>query len=343
MGYLKMKNFTGWALVFPAVLVGCAGGGGSPASSGNATMPAVVAASPPGTVSAGVSVHAAVAEGSLLPSDIAMDPDFMLAIVGVVGKNGATSTVSKVTITGVNTSLTGNSLTITHGAGTEIIENAPNGSTGYSDAALEERLRTKTIGMGTQADNAEVPGTVSGSAESPFQAMYMTFGGWRHCGMGCTTPLATGMYVYGNATQPGNIPTFGTATYNGFALGTANDQDYETFAGAGDSEWHSQANMTAVVDFSKRTLAFSTSGTVTPVTNVNTQVTTVVATPQLNMSGTLTYAEGSNLFSGTVSDAGGRSGTAMGRFYGPAVQEIGGVYAVGTNDNGHVGYFAGKK
>ena len=345
MRYPKMRHCTGWALALPIILAGCAGGGGSPASFENSPAPAAASAVA-GTTSAGVSVSGAIVMeggGNPVTSDFIMDPDFVISTVGTVGKNGATSTVSKVTITGINTAIAGNTLTITNGSGSEKIDNLPNGSDAYSDATLEERLRTKVISMGTLMSEPMAPSNVTGSADRPFQATYLTFGGWTNCSTGCTAPLKFGMFVYGNATQPVNIPTFGTATYNGFARGLANDLDYEQFSGGGETEWYSQSNMTAVADFSKRTIAFETAGSVVPVTNLDTNVTTVVQASQLNMSGTLVYAAGTNLFSGTVMDVGGRSGTATGRFYGPAVEEIGGVYTLGTQENGHTGFFAGKK
>ena len=43
------------------------------------------------------------------------------------------------------------------------------------------------------------------------------------------------------------------------------------------------------------------------------------------MNGTLNHAAGSNQFTGTVT-ATGLSGSATGNFYGPAAQEIGGIY-----------------
>jgi len=43
------------------------------------------------------------------------------------------------------------------------------------------------------------------------------------------------------------------------------------------------------------------------------------------MSGTLSYLANSNTFTGTVTDNGGRTGSATGRFYGPTANEVGGV------------------
>jgi hypothetical protein len=50
--------------------------------------------------------------------------------------------------------------------------------------------------------------------------------------------------------------------------------------------------------------------------------------PALDLTGTLTYAPGSSQFIGPVTSGNGLSGNANGRFYGPAAQEIGGVYSL---------------
>jgi hypothetical protein len=65
------------------------------------------------------------------------------------------------------------------------------------------------------------------------------------------------------------------------------------------------------------------------------------------MSGNLSYPAGSNNITGAVSTASGMNGTATGRFYGPAGQEIGGTLAVqsgvGAAASTLVGAFGGKK
>jgi hypothetical protein len=47
--------------------------------------------------------------------------------------------------------------------------------------------------------------------------------------------------------------------------------------------------------------------------------------PQHNITGTLSYASGSGVFSGAVSNNSGHNGSAIGKFYGPNAEEIGGV------------------
>ncbi|HEX5477193.1 MAG TPA: hypothetical protein VFX09_05000, partial [Burkholderiales bacterium] len=62
--------------------------------------------------------------------------------------------------------------------------------------------------------------------------------------------------------------------------------------------------------------------------------------------GTLTYTNGINHFSGPVITGGATplTGNATGRFYGPSVEEIGGVYSLsGTGLSRMLGGFGGKR
>jgi hypothetical protein len=63
------------------------------------------------------------------------------------------------------------------------------------------------------------------------------------------------------------------------------------------------------------------------------------------MSGTLTYSSGANQFSGAISTAGSAmTGTAVGTFYGPSANEIGGTFGVtGSSGQGMIGAFGGKQ
>jgi hypothetical protein len=64
----------------------------------------------------------------------------------------------------------------------------------------------------------------------------------------------------------------------------------------------------------------------------------------LRMTGTLNYASGSNQFSGAISTDGGMTGSATGRFYGPAAQEIGGTFsATGPGVQSYGGAFGGAR
>jgi len=84
------------------------------------------------------------------------------------------------------------------------------------------------------------------------------------------------------------------------------------------------ADLTVNVDFSRRGLGILSNNTIT-----TRDLSTAVARPDLNLSGTLIYSSGSSAFAGTLANASATmSGTSKGRFYGPAAQELGGVFSI---------------
>ena len=94
--------------------------------------------------------------------------------------------------------------------------------------------------------------------------------------------------------------------------------------------------MKADVNFGSRSILFSTAST------------KIAGTPNagFDLSGTMTYAQGVNAFSGTVRSVNGQlAGQGAGRFFGPTAQEIGGVYSLhslGTTGV-MIGAFGGKR
>jgi hypothetical protein len=82
------------------------------------------------------------------------------------------------------------------------------------------------------------------------------------------------------------------------------------------------AALSAPVNFEAREIGFATSNTITSGQR---------SMPELDISSTLRYSAGVNNFSAAVQNQGGdMSGQAQGRFYGPAAQEIGGVYSLSS-------------
>jgi transferrin binding protein len=159
---------------------------------------------------------------------------------------------------------------------------------------------------------------------------YQTFGVWN-----VTDPswVSAGGTSFGSATPGPAVPTNGTATFNGKLGGL-----YISPAGQGSV---ATADVKLGADFSTRTLSFASSGT-----SLTRDLSTATLAPNLNLSGTLTYAPGSNAFSGTFTNAAGTmSGTSKGQFYGPAAQELGGVFAVKspTTVETFVGAYGGKR
>ncbi len=162
---------------------------------------------------------------------------------------------------------------------------------------------------------------------------YQTYGFW-------ITGIGTASGTYG-ATSVGSpspaaaVPAAGLATYLGHAGGRYVD-------GTG-SVFFATAAMTTSVDFFKREVYFNTS--TTELTQNLAALGGSTFNNTLNMNGTLIIIAGTNQFSGPVSAPGsGMTGTATGRFYGPAIQEIGGTFSVtGTGVQSYSGAFGGVK
>ncbi len=158
---------------------------------------------------------------------------------------------------------------------------------------------------------------------------YQSFGIW-------TTGAGAGSGTYGAAsvgapTPAGSIPTSGSANYSGYQVGRSVASD--------GSYYFTTAAMQTTTNFATRRLSFTTYGTLQTPDLVSSTMNN-----NLNLSGTLSYTSGSNQFSGAVSTVGGMTGTATGRFYGPAAQEIGGTFSVtGSGLQAFGGAFGGKR
>jgi hypothetical protein len=148
---------------------------------------------------------------------------------------------------------------------------------------------------------------------------YQTFGYWLS-DSGVTASVAGAISV-GNATSANSIPLSGMATYSGVSGRLYVNP-------AGDLMEHA-ATLSAAVNFGARTVDFSTTGTTIRPWNSG-----AVPTPQtqLDISGQLTYAAGTNRFSGPLTTGPvtlpTMTGSATGQFYGPTAQEMGGTFAL---------------
>lgn len=153
------------------------------------------------------------------------------------------------------------------------------------------------------------------------------------------TGVGTGSGTYGAASvgapsPAGVIPTEGLATYSGAAGGRHVAIDGSVF--------FTTADMETSADFFRRELTFTTRNT-RQVVDVVSGLSTF--NDALNMTGTLNLIPGTNQFSGAVNTFGNvMSGTATGRFYGPAAQEIGGTFSTtGAGVQSYSGAFGGLK
>lgn len=143
---------------------------------------------------------------------------------------------------------------------------------------------------------------------------YQSFGIWDS---NMTDRGNLGLESFGKIYAPStSFPTTGSATFTGELAGF-----YVSPTGHGSI---AAAKLSVTADFSARSLSFASTGT-----TLTTDLSNAVAAPELNLAGTLTYGSGSNAFTGTLSNAGGTmSGKSYGRFYGPASQELGGIFTV---------------
>jgi len=147
---------------------------------------------------------------------------------------------------------------------------------------------------------------------------YQSFGVWNRVEYGA--PDAIGAESFGAVTPASAVPSSGYGYFTGKLAGMYVSPQGLASMAAG--------NVVVSADFSARSLTFAT----TDITTSQDLRTATLAT-NLNLSGTLTYSPVSNKFSGTLTNANGTfsgtlSGTTEGRFYGPAAQELGGVFAV---------------
>jgi hypothetical protein len=263
------------------------------------------------SVSAPVTVNNSTDVGTL--GAVSIDPTFTLTPTGSITAGTATG----LAINTANATATGRTLSIQNDA-----NNTVDSSLGFFGGGQANAYKTTaTINSDYEINAYHAAGYT-----------YTQYGDWYHCTANCigasgTTTEVFGYFSRGEATAPANIPTTGTATYNGFTKGNIVD-DSGGYAGT-------SADMNAAVDFAARSVAFST---------INSMIGGT-SDSRIDMTGTLTYAAGQNLFAGTVTSGtagSAMSGTAVGRFNGPAAEEIGGVYSLSGAGGAHLGVFVGK-
>jgi hypothetical protein len=143
-----------------------------------------------------------------------------------------------------------------------------------------------------------------------FNLRYSSLGIWDQSDVAGNITQSIAM-SYGSRTLGTDIPTTGTANYVGVMLGNA-------IEGAGQS-YSVNALATATADFGARNVALSTSGSV-----LTHRTTGAISDGSgYNLSGTLTYPAATNALSGTLTTANGKTGQAVGHFYGPQAAELG--------------------
>lgn len=168
------------------------------------------------------------------------------------------------------------------------------------------------------------------ASTNPLKLQFSSLGVWN------TTDIASGQmtnaaaFSVGTRTLGTDIPTNGTATYNGAMLGVAVE---------GTSQYSVTGNASALADFRARSIGVQTSS------SVRTDLATGVsgAAPGYNMTGTLTYPAATNALSGTMTTTDGKTGTASGNFYGPQAAELGMTFNLKSQTGTLVGGAALKR
>lgn len=146
---------------------------------------------------------------------------------------------------------------------------------------------------------------------------YQTFGVWATGKDPAAAEGTIGVLSAGLKTPAASVPAAGGPTFTGKLLGFHVD--------TGGVGRFVTGTVSIESNFSARTLLFSTTGTSAIIPSIGV----ASAKSSLDMTGTLTYAAGTNLFVGNnVSTVGGLTGDASGAFYGPNAEEIGGVFNV---------------
>lgn len=250
------------------------------------------------------------------------DPNFQIKTKGFVGRDGKKGNVALARLAGINVTTSGNG-TLT------LSKNIENEVDRTHIESLDKRtgVVNQTISFGS-ASPAEFPQV------HPYKGLYGTTGLWMNQKGGCSDcmiAVSTGMFIDGAPTAVNkSIRTLES---------TKGIEIFPTFKGAldgmppgdcdadGECEWGLKATVTTEPDIHKG-IQLKTNNTFIHYHHQGT--TKITPRPDLNITGTLTFDSERNLFTGKIKDGRGVTGTAMGRYYGPAHNEIGIVYALGS-------------
>lgn len=179
---------------------------------------------------------------------------------------------------------------------------------------------------------------------------WVAYGAWNVSGTGNTSQTAT-YYVTGAETPDGNMPTSGTATFDGFVIGNVALPDGQNIKAA---SLQGDASMT--VDFASGAITGGAPNiTATPLGTVMPGTAPTVGPAEawngLTFAGSMTA--GINAFSGTtaVSSAPGNAyslsseaaGFFSGLFYGPNANELGAVWNLSDGVGAASGVLVGKQ
>lgn len=345
-------------------LAGCAGGGGGPASN---VIPALSYNYPSSLLTTTFSnpVGGSMAPYALDPTTPSLD-SVASTVLGAEASNGQlTITVSSISLPSGGSEpsfvVTFDPVTTT---GLTLL-NSPLDGIGCSGCIKTATAPAKYVSSGALAGTVSFTYLDPSSANFPLN--YSTLGMWtKGSKISSSWPEIGGAFSGGVLTRGIDLPTTGTASYNGYFFGTYVTSDTSSTTLPTPGTYLVGANAQAQVNFSgDGAITFSTSNT-----NISKELTPGVtsgglalpsAEPSLNLSTTtpmtITRTITSNSFKGgpgTLTNAMGMGATGeiTGQFYGPpastapyAPPEMGGSLAVNNSSNTQsmVGSFALKR
>jgi len=199
------------------------------------------------------------------------------------------------------------------------------GSTHTLDTAREDSAFVSSDAFGAVKDENGTPAHIATDTEGSSQYDYTSWGTWSKDSSGSPQQSvpARSPWIAGRLTPDGDVPTSGSATYNGRAWGHLNESgNFTTVSG----------DATLNANFGSRTLTGSfddmrrANGTSWTSANVNAG-----------------WASGQNNIQGTINAANGMSGNVRGAFFGPNAEEVGGNWTLQGGGDKAAGAFAGKQ
>jgi len=146
-----------------------------------------------------------------------------------------------------------------------------------------------------------------------------------------TYPGNTGVFAIGNLTPATSVPSTGSATFNGFTIGTGGA--INSNSSDGSSIFLLKGNVQIIANFSSQKVTTNLTNFVTSAYTTSPPVSVPDLTGTSSVSG--------NAFTGPIV-GGGLTGTINGNFYGSAAQETVGVWQASGGGNAWIGSFGAK-
>ena len=240
-----------------------------------------------------------------------------------------------------------------------------------NNIAVQLDANTDTVtafGLHSQTDQViSADSSISVLVSNPIsnQWEYQTFATWITGDQLATSSSLTDSGTYGNlsagfTTADNAIPVVGSATYSAIALGHYQSYDLSTGSNTYNNttsyyeiynheNYFTKANLSANVDFANRSIGLTT--TSTQALEIANSSANAISTSNYDLTGSLSYAAGSNDLSGnfyfTTSGSTTPVGTINARFYGPNAEELGGTFSVNNptftdNAGNTIGNFQGS-